>query len=168
MRKRTVNFDELLERRDLQSVLRISAWILRFVCNCQSKQGQNGPLTTTEVNKMKNWWIKRVQLQDSITAHHEWTKVALTLQKNVEGLLECRGRIRGKYPVYLSSNGPLTRKLLERVHVETLHGGVGLTMAAVREDYWVPTLKRLVKSIQTDCWGCKRSRATAFVAAPPG
>ena len=49
----------------------------------------------------------------------------------------------------------------------TLHGGVGLTMAAVREDYWVPKLRRLVKSIRTDCWGCQRSRATAFVA-PPG
>ena len=57
---------------------------------------------------------------------------------------------------------------MERVHVETLHGGVGLTMAAVREDYWVPNLRRLVKSIRTDCWGCKRSRAAAFVAPPPG
>ena len=117
---------------------------------------------------MKNWWIKRVQLQDSITAHHERTKVALNLQKNVEGLLECRGRIQGKYLVYLPSNAPFTRKLVERVHVETLHGGVGLTMAAVREDYWVPKLRRLVKSVRTDCWGCKRSRAAAFVAPPPG
>ena len=63
---------------------------------------------------------------------------------------------------------PFTRKLVERVHVETLHGGVGLTMAAVREDYWVPKLRRLVKSVRTDCWGCKRSRATAFSAPPPG
>ena len=26
----------------------------------------------------------------------------------------------------------------------------------------------LVKAIRTDCWGCKRFRATAFVAPPPG
>ena len=44
---------------------------------------------------MKNWWIKRVQLQDSITAHHERTKVALNLQENVEGLLECREESEG-------------------------------------------------------------------------
>ncbi len=117
---------------------------------------------------MKTWWIKRVQLRDSTTPHHERTKVALNLQKNAEGLLECRGRIRGKYPTYLPPDAPFTRKLVERVHVETLHGGVGLTMAAVREDYWVPKLRRLVKSIRRDCWGCKRSRATAFAAPPPG
>ena len=82
---------------------------------------------------MKNWWIIRVQLQDSITVDHKRTKVALNLQKNVEGLLECQERIRGKYPVYLPSNVPFTRKLVEQVHVEMLHGGVSLTMAAVRE-----------------------------------
>ena len=42
--EKTDSFDELFERRDLRSVLRISAWILRFVRNCQSKQRQNGPL----------------------------------------------------------------------------------------------------------------------------
>ena len=166
--EKTDSFHELLERRDLRSVLRISTWILRFVRNCQSKQRQNGPLTTTKVNEMKKWWIKRVQLQHSITAHHERTKVALNLQKNVGGLLECRGRIRGKYSVYLPCNAPFTKKLVERVHVETLHDGVGLTMAAVREDYWVPKLRRLVKSIRTNSLGCKRFRATPFVAPPPG
>ena len=83
-------------------------------------------------------------------------------------MLECRGRIQGKYPLYLPTNVPFTRKLVERVHVEILHGGVGLTMAAVKEDYWVPKLRRLVKSVRTDCWGCKRSRATAFAAPSPG
>ena len=138
--------------------------MLRFVRNCRSKQKQRGPLTTPEVDEMKTWWIKRVQLQDSTTPHHEPTKVARNLQKNVEGLLECRGRIRGKYPTYLPPDAPFTRKLVQRVHVETLHGGVGLTMAAVRVDYWIPKLRRLVKSIRRDCWGCKRSKATAFAA----
>ncbi|XP_028413536.1 uncharacterized protein LOC114536372 [Dendronephthya gigantea] len=157
---KTDDFDDLLKRRDLRRVLRTGAWILRFVRNCRSKQKQRGPLTTPEVSEMKTWWIKRVQLQDSSTPHHEQTKVALNLQ--------CRGRIQGKYPTYLPPDAPFTRKLVQRVHLKTLHGGVGLTMAAVREDYWVPKLRRLVKSIQRDCWGCKRSRATAFATPPPG
>ena len=125
-------------------------------------------MTTSEVEEMKTWWIKRVQRQDSTTSHHEQTKVALNLQKNAEGLLECRGRIQGKYPTYLPTDAPFTKKLVHRVHVETLHSGVGLTMAAVREDYWVPKLRRLVKSIRRDCWDCKRFKATAFTAPPPG
>lgn len=61
-----------------------------------------------------------------------------------------------------------TRKLVQKVHYETLHGGVGLTMAAVRENYWVPKLKRIVKSVRKDCWGCKRFQTTAIAAPPPG
>ena len=61
-----------------------------------------------------------------------------------------------------------TQKLVGRVHCETLHGGVGLTMAAIREDYWVPNLRRLVKKVMKGCWGYKRFQATALAAPPPG
>lgn len=89
------------------------------------------------------------------------------MQPNAQGLLECKGRIEGKYPTYLPLNVPFTKKLVQQVHTETLHGGVGLTVAAV-EGFWVPKLRRLVKSIRRDCWGCKGSRAMATTALPPG
>ena len=41
-------------------------------------------------------------------------------------------------------------------------------MAVVREKYWVPKLRSLVKSVRKDCWGCKRFQATALTAPPPG
>jgi hypothetical protein len=73
-----------------------------FVQNICSKLSQQTKatrsVTTPEVDEMKIWWIK---LQDSTTPRHERTKVALNLQKNVEAegrLLECWGRIQGKYP----------------------------------------------------------------------
>ena len=27
--------------------------------------------------------------------------------------------------------------MIQRIHVETLHGGVSLTMAAIHEQYWI-------------------------------
>ena len=42
-----------------------------------------------------------------------------------------------------------TRKLVEGIRAETLHGGVSLTMAAVHEGYWVQTLRKLVKSVRS-------------------
>ena len=57
----------------------------------------------------------------------------------------CKGRIQGSYPIYLPHDAVFTKKLIQRVHCETLHGGVGITMAAVRECYWVPRLRCLVK-----------------------
>ena len=41
-------------------------------------------------------------------------------------------------------------------------------MAAVRENYWVPRLRRLVKKVTKECWGCKRFQATAVATSPPG
>ena len=157
-------FDDLLERHDLRRALRIQAWVLRFTTNRHRK----GPLTSEDLQEVRHWWIKRSQTQDSQRPHFIKTSRALNLQPNARGLLECHGRIQGKYPIYLPADSMFTRKLVHRMHVETLHGGVTLTMAAVREDYWVPTLRRVVKSIRSACWGCKRFRVQPLAVPPPG
>ena len=56
-------------------------------------------------------------------------------------------------------------KLVRRIHCETLHGGIGLTMAAVRERYRVPRLRSLVKLVRKKCWGCKRFQQDVYT--PP-
>ena len=63
---------------------------------------------------------------------------------------------------------PFTSKLVHQAHLGTLHGGVGLTMAKVREQCWVPRLRRLVKKVRGKCCGCKRFRTKAFQPLPPG
>lgn len=92
----------------------------------------------------------------------------LNLQKNIEGIFECRGRIQGHYPIYLPDDGVFTGKLVTHFHKHTLHGGVGLTMAKVRETYWVPRLRQLVKRLIKRCYGCKRFHVSAFANPPPG
>ena len=80
----------------------------------------------------------------------------------------CRGRIQGSHPIYLPHKAVFTRKLVQRIHCETLHGGVGLTMAAVRERYWIPRLRTLVKTTRKECWGCKRFHIKAATPPVPG
>ena len=41
-------------------------------------------------------------------------------------------------------------------------------MAKVREKFWVPRLRKLVRSILKSCWGCKRFRAIPAQSPPPG
>ena len=91
----------------------------------------------------------------------------LNLQENNVGILECRGRIIGEYPVYIPDIHPFATSLVREAHITTVHGGVGLTMAKVRERYWIPQLRRLVKKIRSDCNGCERFRAKAYQAPPP-
>ena len=94
---------------------------------------------------MKEWWIKRVQTQDMQKPEFEQTRQMLNLVPNEDGVLECHGRVQGKHPVYIPADATFTRTLVQRIHAETLHGGVPLTMAAIREMYWIPTLRKLVK-----------------------
>ncbi|XP_068712807.1 uncharacterized protein [Montipora foliosa] len=87
---------------------------------------------------------------------------------NAMGVFKGSGRIQGKRPMYLPVDATFTRKLVQRIHAETLHGGMSLTMAAVCEEYWIPTLRKLVKSVRSTCWGCKQFRALPVRAPPPG
>ena len=52
--------------------------------------------------------------------------------------------------------------------LKTLHGGVSMTMAAVREVYWVPRLRQLCKKTIRTCFGCKRFQSIAFNNPPAG
>ena len=78
-------------------------------------------------------------------------------------MLECRGRIQGEYPIFAPDSALYTIRVVQRAHVTTLHGGVGLTMAKVREVQWVLRLCKLTKRVLRNCWACKRFQA---VAAP--
>ena len=46
----------------------------------------------------------------------------LNLQPSGEGMLECRGRIQGEYPIYLPGSALLAAKIVQQAHVTTLNG----------------------------------------------
>jgi len=87
---------------------------------------------------------------------------------NKEGIWECHGRIQGEFPVYLPDSTLFTSKLVQRALVSTLHGGVRLVMAKIRQKYWVPRLRRLAKRVISGCYGCKKFRAMSIKPPPPG
>ena len=53
-------------------------------------------------------------------------------------------------------------------HLQTLHGGVGLTMEKIREKCWIPHLRRLTKRVINECVECKRFQVTAIANPPTG
>ena len=118
-------FDDLLERSSFRRTLRICAWINRFIHNSRRPGKRVGPIATEEVKAAREWWIKRVQFRDTLQSHYPDTCGRLGLEASEHGILVCKGRIQGSYPIYLPHNAPFTKKLVQRVHCETLHGGVG-------------------------------------------
>ena len=127
-----------------------------------------GPLTTEETNKANVFWVQRVQTIVALDKYYQEDQLQLNLQPNSEGVLECGGRIQGHYPVYLPDSQRYTEKFVPQAHLTMRHGGVFSTMAKVREQYWVPYLRRLTKRVVKNCHGCRRFQAQAFSSPPLG
>ena len=119
-------FEELLNKFALPKVLRICAWINRFVKNCKvsCENRETGPLTSGEIEDSELWWIKRTQNEAKEDPEFEDIRQRLNVQLNENGVLECRGRIEGDYPVYLPRDSIFAKKVVEREHLITLHGPI--------------------------------------------
>ena len=113
-------------------------------------------------------WIYRVHSRFAATDKYQKDRPCLNLQKNEQGLLECRGCIEGDYPIYLPDDDLFSEQLVARAHKDTLHRELSLIMAKVREKYWVPQLRRLTKRVIKSCNGCKRFQAVAYAHPPTG
>ena len=166
----TDQINNLISKFNFWKTIRITAYCRRFVRNCKAKRADRlqGPLTTEEIQgAIQNWVIKTQGIyKDGETFKED--QLRLNLQVNAKGVYECRGRIQGDYPIYLPPQAEFTARVVADAHTQTLHGGVGLTMAWIRRTYWIPRLRQLTKEIIKGCYGCKRFHAIAYGAPPEG
>lgn len=70
---------------ELSKVLRASAWINRFINNCKKPKVRDLP-TTGEIEKQKNFWIKRERQRLRDTEKVKNDVKSLDLQENKEGI----------------------------------------------------------------------------------
>ena len=83
------------------------------------------------------------------------------IREGDSGLLKCKGRIPGYQPIYLEG-GDFTDKLIMHTHNEIRHFGIANTMAALRENWWIPRLRSKVKRIINECNVCKAYRVKPY------
>ena len=67
-------------------------------------------------------------------------------------LIRCQGRTNNapvseltKFPVLLPTYHPFTKLVVLSTHVQQLHSGVNSTLAAIRQRFWIPKAKKLLK-----------------------
>ena len=147
--------DTLLNKFTLRKRLRILSWINCFLNNFR-KSKVSGPRTADKVLVQRKFLIKRQQNLHSNTENFEISRQKLNLKMNQEGIYECHGRIQGDHPVFIPNKSLLAERLVEEVHLQTIQGGVTLTMARIRDQCWIPTLRKLVKRIIKRRYGCER------------
>ena len=164
------DYDQIINKHSFWKAVRMTCWIWRFLRNCRAAESTRlkGPLTTEETQGEIQEWVRREQHVVADTDAFKEDLMRLNLVKNADGIYECHGRFQGSYPIYLPPNRVFTEKLVMDAHLLTLHGGVGLTMAKVRSQYWIPRLRQLAKRTIRACHGCKRFQATALKSLQEG
>ena len=120
-----------MEGKPYWTVLRITAWTIRFKDNTlakkQMRKKRKGALCTGQIKQAKQLWVRRAQR--GIPQATETPGWRFVTNKEM-GVLKCVGRIPGYRPTYLEDY-LLTQKLIRHVHSEIKHLGVANAMAEI-------------------------------------
>ena len=145
-------------------LINVTAWMLRFAENCRlppDNKTLSNYLTSTEVSKAENLWIRSNQQKLRINQNYENSKNALNLQEDAKGIIRSRGRIEHanvpyetKEPIMLDRNHKLTELIIWQCHEIVKHEGTRETLAEFQATYWATQSKSLVKKILFRCRLC--------------
>ncbi|XP_075743772.1 uncharacterized protein LOC142802692 [Rhipicephalus microplus] len=184
-------FEAVLKVEEFSScsrVVRLTAWVRRFVNNCRrGKERKGGPLRAEEVIDAERYWLATTQgeaFSDDISnlkaqrpLHKGSPVLPLSPYLDGEGLMRVGGRLQftdnheeTKHPIILPSTHPFTLLLIRKEHVRMLHSGVRDTLASLRESYWIIRGRQAVKKVIKQCLICRKQscpQATEPVAPLP-
>ena len=107
---------DLLNKFRLWKVIRVVAWIRRFTHNCRSKSRKHNALTTREIQEVGKCLVRMSQTAKMLENDYQEISQRLGLTIDEEGILRCRGKVTGEYPVYIPTNSKLARRITVSLH----------------------------------------------------
>ncbi|XP_064462603.1 uncharacterized protein LOC135373309 [Ornithodoros turicata] len=174
-----------LERFSKSSkVLRITAWVQRFINNYLGRNGvSTTALTAEEIHHAELFWFKVIQNsafeeEISILQRKEDIPPSSRIQQlhpylDDESVLRLQGRLQesdlaqdGNHPILLPHNHRFADLLAMETHLRLLHSGVNAMLVELREHYWILRARSLIKGIVHRCGRCQRLRLKPAPVAP--
>lgn len=158
-------------------LLRVTAYVLRFLRNVQNSSNQiSGYLTSSELKEAEKLWLKYVQRNafsevflDISAEKSNNLQRQLGLYIDEDSLLRCCGRLKHAElsfgairPLLLPKNNHFTEVIINKIHKELLHSGVSQTLSKIRYCYWIIRGRATVKSVLSKCGVCRRVEGGAY------
>ena len=168
----------------LYRLIAIIAYVYRFIHNLRKQTPlKSGPLTNIELSEARMELIITVQ-RSTYPAEFSFLCKRLskcpTLVKQLRlflddaKLIRCGGRIHNalttdlsKFPCLLPSKHPVTKMIVVDTHKRLHHGGVSVTVTALRQVFWIPCTRQCVKSILRRCVPCRKVIGKPYKAPDP-
>ncbi|XP_055307331.1 uncharacterized protein LOC129571550, partial [Sitodiplosis mosellana] len=160
----------------LITLIRVVAWVFRFRHNSQKTNRNNRRCGLLSVIEMNHSRLKLVQLVQREAfgkeIHTIQANESLPTNSRIRGLAPfidqnniIRGRLQRsnlpydqRHPIIMPKSHHFTRLLIDHSHEVTLHGGVSLTLAHLRHQYWLVSGRQTVASRLRKCVTCFRSK----------
>ncbi|GFS82752.1 integrase catalytic domain-containing protein [Nephila pilipes] len=152
-------------------LLRVTAWILRFLHICRNEQRFLFELTVEELLKTKDYWILTVQ-QQCFHAEMEAlrnnrplptaSKIARFNPFLKNNQIRLGGRLQFvplsadfRHPLLLKGNHPFVLLLIKNMHVRLHHLGTGIVLYELRSDFCILRGRQAIKKVLHKCLPCK-------------
>ena len=155
----------------LTKLLRVTSWILRFRDKITGRHLVfSDCLSSDELNAALLVWIRFVQassFKDSDFKSAQFRHLNMFIDDL--GILRCRGRLEhsslptsAKKPILLPKKSAFTFLLIASIHKAMFHASARQTLASVRNDYWIPHGRSVVRSVLNRCQLCRRVEGGPF------
>lgn len=160
----------------LGRLLRVTAWVRRFLFNLQcirnDTEKREGMLCGSEIAEAERIWIK--SSQDELKSNRNYEDLATKLKlMDHGGLLRCKGRLENsdlepesQQPIIIPRDHKLTKLMIEECHRRTQHSGIRATLGELRSRFWVPKGRQAVKKVLKECVTCKKAQGKPFKSPP--
>ena len=175
--ERKLNLDCIIPLKgfsSLQRLIRVTAYVLRFVSNVKRKNEKkeltDEDLKQEEIERARELWIREVQGSVLDDEKFDQVKVSLSLYKDDKGILRCGGRLKNapipfnaRFPIFLPRSSHFTNLVINECHLKVLHNGVRETLTELRSCSWVVRGRQAVKTVIGKCSVCKKVEVTQFL-----
>ena len=164
--------------------LNVTAYVFRWLHNVRKQQPKlSGPLTSNELASALRYLVKSVQrlayqaefaylLKTRTKCPPLVRQLRLFLDDNQ--LIRCGGRIHNapitelsKFPFLIPSNCRFSELLIMDTHKKLHHGGVSITVTALRQTYWIPSIRQCVRKVLRRCVRCNWLMGKPYRAPDP-
>ncbi|XP_017469917.1 PREDICTED: uncharacterized protein LOC108361720 [Rhagoletis zephyria] len=161
---------------------RVVAWVLRYIHYSKSRPSQPDTsskygLMTSELDAAERIICRHsqreifvnevIRLEKGLSLPSESPLYKLSPWIDNEGLLRVHGRLDAvswlaydtKHPIILPSHHVVSRLIVAQEHKRMMHQNTEATICMIRQRYWIPNLRKVVRGVIANCNTCKLKKA---------
>ena len=96
-------------------------------------------------------------------------KHQLSLFEDTDGLWRCDGRLENaemnfnqKYPYIIKRKNEFTELVIRSCHKNVMHNGINETLCNIRQQYWIPKPRTIIKKLIRQCITCRKAEGKSY------